>query len=966
MRLLEALRPLPGGTGAEFAEWSATLPTLARECVEKASGTLGPLFCASPYLLALAKTHTDWLVETLQSDADTSLAKVLAEAAGSVSLPTDEIAAALRVGKARVALLAGIAETGLAWTTAQATCALSDYADVSLHTAIGALMRDAAENGKITFANQDRPDFHPAAECGLAIFALGKHGGQELNYSSDIDIVAFYDKNLGILVDPDEANKFYTRILQKLVAIMEERDANGNVFRTDLRLRPDPGSTPLGLGVNAAMQYYESRGQNWERAAWIKARVCAGDHRVGEDFLAELSPFIWRKHLDFATIQDIQSIKRQINLARRIGDENVENHNVKLGRGGIREIEFFAQTQQLIAGGRDMALRVRPTAEALRQLAVGKWISRQTADELTETYWYLRAVENRLQMLRDEQTHTLPGTEEEVGVIAHLMGSESVDDFKRDYRAATGKVIKHYLALFAQEKTLGSDAGDLVFTGSDDDPATLETLQQMGFRDAAKTSATVRKWHYGGYAATRTAAARAHLTSLLPSLLTVIGGMGNADEALMRFDNFVSRLPAGVQLFALLNSQEHLTRLLVLFMASAPRLAEEVIHRAHVMDGLIDPTFADDLNKPTGVADKVDAFLSDANSYEDLIDRARIIGQEQKFLISAGLVSSTISAEQAGKQFGILAEKLLGLLFNAVQREFALKHGKVPGARVALLAFGKIASQEMTATSDIDFIMLYEVPEGVDASNGAKPLDPSLYFARLTQRLLTGLSAPTAAGVLYEADMRLRPSGHKGPLATSFAAFRTYQEKEAWTWEHLALTRARVVCGDSAFASVIQTEINAVLGRKRDATKTIDDVVSMRNKMAAERPPRHEFDLKLAPGGLVDIEFIAQSAQLLAFEEIGLPGAPIVDVLARMQTIGLLDGADRLVEIAKTYAIIMQAMSTCLIDPFRPDAWTDAFQGILAHLCNAPSFEFLETDVTQMKRDVLSIADDWYAKARSL
>ncbi len=548
-----------------------------------------------------------------------------------------------------------------------------------------------------------------AADGGLALFALGKHGGRELNYSSDIDIVAFFDPAKARLKEPGEETKFFSRIVQKLAALMQDRTEFGYVFRTDLRLRPDPGATPVALPTEAALAYYESRGQNWERAAWIKARPCAGDKAVGEAFLKDLAPYIWRKHLDFATIADIQAMKRQINISKNVGDVRVEGHNVKLGLGGIREIEFFTQTQQLIAGGRDVSLRVRPTAEALAALAAANWISAETAADLTRAYWYLRAVENRLQMRRDEQTHVMPEEPDEIAVIARMLGEPDVRAFEETYRATLHLVVGYYADLFAEKETLGSGTGNLVFTGSDDDPGTLETLSGMGFREPSKAIAMVRKWHYGSYAATRAAAARAHLTELLPALLKTVAEAGNPDEALTRFDNFLSRLPSGVQLFALLRNHDNLRGLLVSLMASAPRMAEAVIHRAHVMDGLIDPAFADEVRRREMLLGKIEAFFAEAIDYQDVIDRARIIGQEQMFLIAAGLLAGTIDARRAGEQFTTLAEALLGRLFAAARREFEKRHGSIPGAQVALLAFGKMASREMTARSDLDFIMLYDL-----------------------------------------------------------------------------------------------------------------------------------------------------------------------------------------------------------------------------------------------------------------
>lgn len=954
------LSALPAIATPRFDGWLSELPTDTRAVIAAAAPTLGPLLESAPYLLDLARDNVDWLVTTLADSADGAFTDIIdiVDTLGRTASSEDALAPVLRIAKGRTALLAALAETGGAWTTAQATAALSDLADAALDAALNLLMRQAADAGKLTIPASEAT----AANSGLAIFALGKHGGQELNYSSDIDIVAFFDADKGVLADPSEATKLYSRIVQKLVGLMEDRRQYGYVFRTDLRLRPDPGSTPVALSFDAALAYYEVRGQNWERAAWIKARVCAGDKRVGEAFLKEMAPYVWRKHLDFATIADIQAMKRQINVAKKVGDIRVEGHNVKLGRGGIREIEFFTQTQQLIAGGRDRALRVKPTAHALAALADANWITPKAATELTQTYWYLRAVENRLQMLRDEQTHTMPATHDEVAVIALLMGQPDLRAFEANYRAALERVVGYYAELFTEGETLGSGEGNLVFTGSDDDPGTLETLSSMGFANPSKAIETVRKWHYGSYAATRAAAARAHLTELLPALLSTLSTAGNADEALVKFDDFLSRLPTGVQLFALLRTHPNLRTLLVQLMASAPRMSEAVIHRAHVMDGLIDPAFANDVTHRDVLIAKVDAFLAEARSYEEIIDRARIIGQEQKFLIAAGLLSGTVTAAGAGEQFTALAETLLNRLFGSVRTEFERRHGKIAGGQVGLLAFGKMASREMTVTSDLDFILLYGAPE--TESDGEKQLSTSHYYARLTQRLVAAVSSPTAEGVLYEADMRLRPSGNAGPLATSITGFRSYHRDNAWTWEHLALSRARVVAADGSFGHTIDAEIAAIMARPRDAAKTIEDVVTMRALMARERPARHPFDLKLADGGLVDLEFIAQSAQLVAGASIDLPQATIGRVLHRLGEIGLVPAGARLAEIHDTYSTVLQVMSSALVSPFKDEAWTEAFKELLAGLTHYPDFGRLELDLTQMRGEVSAAASAWYEKAR--
>ena len=392
-------------------------------------------------------------------------------------------------------------------------------------------------------------------------------------------------------------------------------------------------------------------------------------------------------------------------------------------------------------------------------------------------------------------------------------------------------------------------------------------------------------------------------------------------------------------------------------------MADAVIHRAHVMDGLIDPAFADDVRRREILLGKIESFFAEARDYQEVIDRARIIGQEQMFLIAAGLLSGTIDATRAGEQFTTLAEALVGKLFDAVRREFEKRHGVVPGARVGLLAFGKMASREMTARSDLDFIMLYDLADA-DESNGEKPLAASQYYARLTQRLIAAVSAPTSEGVLYEADMRLRPSGNAGPLATSLKAFVQYHEENAWTWERMALSRARVIYADDGLGADVDAAVAAALGRPRDPAATIDDVLSMRALMAKERPRRHPFDLKLAAGGLVDLEFIAQSAQLVARSTVNAPQAPTGVVLRRLGETGLVPEGFRLAEILELYATVLQVMSAALADPFKDEGWTPAFRELLAQRTNMPSFDRLAVEIRGMEEEVSTAAAAWYARAR--
>jgi len=957
--MIDKLLALPSlkNSGA-FDVWLTSLASENRAIIEPALTVLQPLFCASPYLLDLANKHEEFLAQILQQAPEKSLVDILGfiQQLSSKTIEEAQIFSLLRQAKGQVALLCAICETGQVWSSKRAAVALSDFADTSLQAALEFAFGEAQRQGKF------KQDISPirAKDSGICILALGKHGGRELNYSSDIDVVAFFDPQSNIFADPDRASKIWSRIIQRTAAIMQERTANGYVFRTDLRLRPDPGSTPVALSVDGALAYYESRGQNWERAAWIKARAVAGDFAVAKRFLSDLAPFIWRKHLDFAAIADIQAMKRQINMAQNIGEECLAGHNVKLGRGGIREIEFFAQTQQLIAGGREPQLRVIPTTIALEKLAQNNWIDQKTSDEMSKAYWFLRGVENRLQMLNDEQTHILPAHDKGLQFIAVLMGYDNLDEFEQAYRKKLQIVTANYIKLFSGKTQLSSEAGSLVFTGTDDDPATLETLAMMGFSDPVAALATIKKWHYGSYAATRAAASRAHLTELLPVFLQTMAKAGSADMALQRFDDFLSRLPTGVQLFAMLGAHPQLCQLLLAFMASAPRMAEAVITRAHVLDGMIDPARTAEIINPQILMQKIETFLAEASGFEDVIERARLIGQEQKFLISAGLISGTISPELAGSQFSVLAQTLFDRLFIRVRDLFEQRHGIVVGANIALLAFGRLGSWQMNVASDLDVILLFEAPSEAENSNGEKPLEKGLYFTRLTQRLITAISAQTANGVLYEVDMRLRPSGNAGPLATSRNAFVSYQKEKAWTWEHMALTRSRVIYGDGDFGRRIETDIAQVFARKGNKIQVLKDAVSMRQRLLKERSPRHEFDLKLMENGLMDIEFIAQTAVILYPDLLVEIRRDVQAILRTLEKENLLAGGEILAQHYSVMCSIIQIVAACLSQPFATDSWNDAFKELLAQLTNFPSFEHLQTHVEEMRREVKQANSDWF------
>ncbi len=911
---------------------------------------------SSPYLAGLCLRDVQALARTLSRPPADRLAEITSALESDMAEAEQKTAMrALRQAKARYALAVGLADLAGALNLEQMMAAWSRAADTLLQHAVRFCLSRAAARGKIAPA-------HPAApeqDSGYIVLALGKYGARELNYSSDIDLIVFYDPARAPLAEDVEPGPFFVRLTKDLVQLLSERDADGYVFRTDLRLRPDPSSTQIALSVDAGFQYYESHGQNWERAAFIKARPVAGDIAAGKAFLDELAPFVWRKYLDFAAIADVHAMKRQIHAVRGHGKIALHGHNLKLGRGGIREIEFFVQTQQLIAGGRQPELRCRGTLEGLRLLCERNWISQAAAEDMAAAYRFLRRIEHRLQMLNDDQTHALPREDDQLARVANFADYATVADFAADLSKHLSAVERHYAALFEDvpELTSARAGGNLVFTGDSDDPETLKTLERMGFQNPSAVTSTVRAWHYGRHRATRSPAARARLTEFLPALLEALSQTAQPDFALASFDKFLAELPAGVQLFAMLRNNPPLLNLIADIMGSAPRLARVLSQRRRVMDAVLDPGYIGELPDRDALREMVAEDLAGAQDYQDALDRARVVGQEQWFLIGVGLLSGSVDTDRAAAAYSDLAAVLVDALKERVEREMEAAHGRFPGGECAVVAMGKLGSGEMTASSDLDLIIVYD--NGLDAkeSDGAKPLSPQQYYARLTQRLIAALSAPTAQGALYEVDMRLRPSGNAGPVAVSMASFIDYQSNKAWTWEHMALTRARPISGPGDLTSHISDTIRQVLTQQRDPEQVRADMRDMRERIARDKGSAGLWDIKMARGGLLDIEFIAQYKQLMHAHETP-------DVLKRNTVAALRalakhdhlqpDDANTLVNAAALYHDLTQVIRLCVEGAFTPETAPEGLKALIVRAGGQTDFEALEAKLSETERAVLA------------
>lgn len=944
-RIAIALPQDGDGWRAVVADLHAALAAAqAMDCADRLAGDealaafLGAVFTDAPYLRELAFIDPARLARLLEEAPETALERLI-DATRTEFSEDPALMRHLRRLKQELALLTGLCDLGGIWPVSQVTRALSRFADAALSACLRRLMLEAHARRKLVLEDPSDPE----RSCGLFVLAMGKHGAFELNYSSDIDLIVLFDPGRLKLADPDECSTLFVRMTRRLVSMMQERTADGYVFRVDLRLRPDPGATPLAISVEGALIYYESMGQNWERAALIKARPCAGDKAAGEAFLAEIRPFIWRKSFDYAAIADVAAIKRQINAVKGHGAIAVGGHNLKLGRGGIREIEFFVQTQQLIAGGRDPRLRGRPTRAMLTMLNELGWISRATCDDLDRAYVFLRLVEHRIQMVHDEQTHTLPADDEGLARIARLTGFPTIPPFARVLRTHMQAVQRHYSRLFEQAPQLAADHGNLVFTGGDNDPATIGTLRELGFVNPEEVASTIRGWHFGRYPATRSTKARERLTELVPALLEALSRTDNVDAAFVAFDRFLSQLPTGVQLFSLLRSNPGLLDLLARILGTAPRLAAILTRRPRVLDALLEPAFFDTVPRESDLAERLSRFIGEGRAYEEKLDRARIFGQEHSFLIGVRVITGTIEPVAAGAAYAALADVLVRALVLAAEEELARHHGRVPGGEVAVVALGKLGGREMTAASDLDLILLYEHPDESEASDGPKPLAPSQYYIRLTQRLVAALSAPTGEGALFEVDFRLRPSGNAGPLATRLSAFEAYQAKDAWTWEQLALTRARPVSGSLGFLTRVDEAIRRGLARERETLAA--DVADMRRRIAGEKGSRDPWELKTVPGGLIDLEFIAQYLQLRHFRaHPEVASTNTLTALNRMFHAGLIEArhVDVLLPAAGLYQALTQVLRLAVDGPFRKES---APRGVLSLICRAAA----EPDIARVE-----------------
>lgn len=864
--------------------------------------------------LQRAEGHAPFLRHAIERNPDLTALLAGGDLDGALALAmrrgdeADSVAAGLRRERAALALVLAVGDLAGLLGMEQVTRALSDLADRALDRAI------AAAIGERTPGEAPR---------GFAALALGKHGSRELNYSSDIDPILIFDPETLPRRASEEPVEAAVRIARRVVELLQSRDGDGYVFRVDLRLRPSPEATPLALPVNAAISHYESSALPWERAAFIRARAAAGDIALGESFLAAIRPFVWRRGLDYGAIAEIRGISRRIRDHHAQGQKLGPGYDLKRGRGGIREVEFFAQIHQLIYGGREEALRAPATLDALAALRDAGRIEPDVEDVLAHSYRLYRTIEHRLQMVDDQQTHSLPRDPAALDGVARLHGladGAALIDLLEGPVETVGRIY---------DSLDGPEEADAAV--SRDPDRLMGQLAAAGFVDAKAALARIERWRDGSLRALRTDAARAALEDVLPGLVAAIGGAPDPNGALNRLDDMIARLPSAINLFRLLGARPALARLLGEILSHAPTLAELLGRRPELLDGLIDATALEPQPSVEALTREFSRCEQGAD-YQQLLDSVRRKVNERRFALGAQIVAGVCDPVEVGRGYARVAEAAIETLAAATVEAFETVHGKVPDSELVIVGLGRLGGGALTHVSDLDLVYVFTGDHAAE-STGAKPLGAVQYYNRLCQRISAALSVATASGPLYEVDTRLRPSGAQGPLAVSIAGFAKYQRESAWTWEHMALTRARPVFGSPDARAAIEAIIHSVLTAPRDTAKLLADAVSMRAEMAKHKPAAGPLDVKLIGGGLVDLEFSVHVLQLRHGEGLD----PRLDrAIAALTALGYLPAG-----LAEAQTLLTRMLVTLRLVSPGCDEPSETARRLVARACGAEDWSGL-------------------------
>jgi len=912
MRLDQVKNAPKGFDPVRGAEARALFRGLPEGLLALIEGTAG----CSAYLHASIMREHAWLESVASQPVQASFEALLSFDDSSFARLSDS----LRRAKRRAALLIALADIGGIWTLEQVTAALTRLADAAVAAGLQFLVNAEVARGKL--------DADPGEAAGMFALAMGKMGAYELNYSSDIDLIILFDETRHPPEKWGELRAAFIRVTKRLIKLLSENTAQGYVFRTDLRLRPDASVTPVCIATEPAERYYESLGRTWERAAFIKARACAGAIEAGEEFLKRLEPFVWRRHLDYAAIDDALEMRQRIRSHKGLhGPIGVAGHNMKLGQGGIREIEFFAQTQQIIIGGKDKSLRMRDTCGALRALAARGLVPDEVSDTLMDAYRHHRTIEHRIQMMDDAQSHTIPEDPDKRAQLAVFCGFDHWQAFEADTLRRLHLVHKVTEAFF------------------DDGKATkTETIEWAAPEHAEEITAG-----WLSYPALRSERARRIFAGLKPQILSSLCRAQKPDEALIQFDGFLRGLPSGVQIFSLFKANPDLLDLVIDICTMAPDLAHYLGRNARVLEAVIGPEFFTPLPPLPALCQSLDAELAQCDDYEQKLDAVRIWAQDQRFRVGVQLLRGIADTSETASAYSNIAEACILGLFGAVTAHFSLRHGPPPGKGAAVIAMGKLGSREMTVSSDLDLIVVYDA-DGATESTGKRPLAIQPYYARFTQALVSALTVSTSKGGLYAVDMRLRPSGRQGPVATALRAFENYQRNEAWDWEHMALLRARTVAGP--VAAKVEAIISEVLAREHEAKKVLQSLRDMRARLAEAKSEKSVWDVKNGAGGLMDLELLVQAGGLIS-------GAKPGQKVAALAGAGWLAQAEtaRIEKALSLYHCVQQISRLAVSGTFDPETAGLGAAQLLARACGKPDIDAVARALRTAREDMKVLID---------
>lgn len=905
----------------------------------------------SPYLSKLMQRSPANLVGLLGLGPEKNIEKActLVWAACEIENIADQVRE-LRQAKDLAALTIAMSEICGAWSTMQAAEQLSIFADAAVGAATRMALKQLFARGFIP-ADEHKPE----ELSGISVIAMGKHGACELNYSSDIDLVFLYDRDAVPLAE--DPRRISSEIVKLVCSRLSDQTKDGYVFRTDIRLRPDPSSSAAAVSMDAAEAYYESYGQNWERAAYIKARPVGGDIELGKRFLLMMRPFIWRKYLDYAAIEDIHSIVRQLHSAEQIRIEGIPGHNLKTGWGGIREVEFFVQTQQLVLGGKNIDLRQSGTMSAIDALAAKSVINKNAQMQLQASYEKLRKYEHRIQMIADEQTHKIPLGREALERVAAFSGFQSEEFFVADIFSTLKSVNDNFKTLFEKDTSLANGYGALSFTGVDIDNRTIDSLFSMGFERPRDIATTISRWHTGDLRATRTKRGRELLTEITPKILSALTKSERPDEAFIAFDRFLRHLPAGVQIFSLLSNNPMIFENLIKIMTISPDMGKLLAKNTHLIEVLIEGDWS--MRDPQPDIDNLVADLKELKTFEAKVNFIRRWGAEQKFNTTALILLGFIDVETAAENYTIIADTAIELMLPLARSETERLYGEIDGHCV-VIGLGRLGIRRMTSGSDVDLMFVHDAPIGA-TSNGPQKLSATEFFLRMVRRFIASLTAPGTEPALFEVDMALRPSGGAGPAAVSLSAFEAYYRDSAWIWEIMAMTKARIVAGNNSLADKIFKKIRLILTTKRDSDRLQKDVISMRKRIKLAKKVKDQLDVRNMDGGIIDIDFVTQYLLLcvLPYEKKTFSGPPFSnEVLPQILSadVNSQNNAAVLLKADKQYDLFIQITRAAGLYEYDPHNVGEMLNERLAESFGCNDLSELESYFADLQSVVLQIA----------